>query len=104
MEQGLRDCCRSIRIGKILVESDVDTHEAKVVYARFPEDIANRMVSSHTKELTQLILFFFHLGSFNVSYYVNWKYCYSSSESIKRTWCKGRLHYFEQFVLHPCCS
>lgn len=44
MEQGLRDCCRSIRIGKILVESDADTHEAKVVYARFPEDIANRMV------------------------------------------------------------
>lgn len=44
MEQGLRDCCRSIRIGKILVESDVETHVARVVYARFPEDIANRMV------------------------------------------------------------
>ncbi|KAK5646119.1 hypothetical protein RI129_004583 [Pyrocoelia pectoralis] len=44
MEQGLRDCCRSIRIGKILVESDADTHEAKVVYARFPENIAQRQV------------------------------------------------------------
>lgn len=44
MEQGLRDCCRSIRIGKILVESDFDTHEAKVVYARFPDDIADRKV------------------------------------------------------------
>lgn len=44
MEQGLRDCCRSIRIGKILVESDADTHEAKVVYARFPDDIAKRQV------------------------------------------------------------
>ncbi|GJQ67582.1 hypothetical protein Trydic_g8388 [Trypoxylus dichotomus] len=44
MEQGLRDCCRSIRIGKILVESDLDTHEARVVYARFPEDIARRQV------------------------------------------------------------
>lgn len=44
MEQGLRDCCRSIRIGKILVESDADTHEAKVVYARFPEDISKRHV------------------------------------------------------------
>lgn len=44
MEQGLRDCCRSIRIGKILVESDVETHEARVVYARFPDDIANRQV------------------------------------------------------------
>lgn len=44
MEQGLRDCCRSIRIGKILVESDAETHQAKVVYARFPEDIAARRV------------------------------------------------------------
>ncbi|KAF7989435.1 hypothetical protein HCN44_008109 [Aphidius gifuensis] len=44
MEQGLRDCCRSIRIGKILVESDADTHEAKVVYAKFPDDIADRKV------------------------------------------------------------
>jgi len=44
MEQGLRDCCRSIRIGKILVESDADTHEAHVVYARFPEDIQVRKV------------------------------------------------------------
>ncbi|KAF5288596.1 hypothetical protein FQA39_LY15375 [Lamprigera yunnana] len=44
MEQGLRDCCRSIRIGKILVESDADTHEAKVVYARFPENIAKRQI------------------------------------------------------------
>lgn len=42
--QGLRDCCRSIRIGKILVESDADTHEARVVYARFPEDISRRKV------------------------------------------------------------
>ncbi|XP_059487450.1 uracil phosphoribosyltransferase homolog [Neocloeon triangulifer] len=44
MEQGLRDCCRSIRIGKILVESDADTHEARVVYARFPDDISSRKV------------------------------------------------------------
>ncbi|XP_053677315.1 uracil phosphoribosyltransferase homolog [Anopheles nili] len=44
MEQGLRDCCRSIRIGKILVESDAETHVAKVVYARFPDDIARRQV------------------------------------------------------------
>lgn len=44
MEQGLRDCCRSIRIGKILVESDAETHAAKVVYARFPDDIAKRQI------------------------------------------------------------
>jgi uracil phosphoribosyltransferase len=44
MEQGLRDCCRSIRIGKILVQKDEDTHEARVVYAKFPEDIAVRKI------------------------------------------------------------
>ena len=44
MEQGLRDCCRSIRIGKILVQKDEDTHDARVVYAKFPEDIACRKV------------------------------------------------------------
>ena len=44
MEQGLRDCCRSIRIGKILVHTDEDTHDAKVVYAKLPPDIANRKV------------------------------------------------------------
>ena len=44
MSQGLRLCCRSIRIGKILVESDADTHEARVVYAKFPDDISQRKV------------------------------------------------------------
>lgn len=44
MEQGLRDCCRSIRIGKILIQSDEDTQEAKVYYAKFPPDINRRKV------------------------------------------------------------
>ncbi|KAK2151665.1 hypothetical protein LSH36_355g00002 [Paralvinella palmiformis] len=44
MEQGLRDCCRSIRIGKILIQSDEDTHEAKIYYAKFPPDIHKRKV------------------------------------------------------------
>lgn len=44
MEQGLRDCCRSIRIGKILIQSDEDTHEAKVYYAKFPPDVNKRKV------------------------------------------------------------
>lgn len=44
MEQGLRDCCRSIRIGKILIQSDEETHEASVVYAKFPVDVASRKV------------------------------------------------------------
>ncbi|KAK3578886.1 hypothetical protein CHS0354_010252 [Potamilus streckersoni] len=44
MEQGLRDCCRSIRIGKILAYSDEDTHDAKVVYAKLPQDVDQRKV------------------------------------------------------------
>lgn len=44
MEQGLRDCCRSIRIGKILIQSDEETQKAKVYYAKFPPDIARRKV------------------------------------------------------------
>jgi len=44
MEQSVRDCCRSIRIGKILIHSDEDTHDAKVVYSKLPPDIDNRKV------------------------------------------------------------
>lgn len=44
MEQGLRDCCRSIRIGKILIQSDEETQKAKVYYAKFPPDIHRRKV------------------------------------------------------------
>ncbi|KFW85869.1 Uracil phosphoribosyltransferase, partial [Manacus vitellinus] len=40
----LRDCCRSIRIGKILIQSDEETQRAKVYYAKFPPDIYRRKV------------------------------------------------------------
>ncbi|XP_062402274.1 uracil phosphoribosyltransferase homolog [Sardina pilchardus] len=44
MEQGLRDCCRSICIGKILIQSDEETQKAKVYYSKFPPDISRRKV------------------------------------------------------------
>ncbi|XP_072022464.1 uracil phosphoribosyltransferase homolog [Amphiura filiformis] len=44
MEHGLRNCCRSIRIGKILVKSDEETNSAKVYYAKFPPDVDKRKV------------------------------------------------------------
>lgn len=44
MEQGLRDCCRSIRIGKILIQSEDETQAAKVYYAKLPPDISRRKV------------------------------------------------------------
>ncbi|KAI9596342.1 uracil phosphoribosyltransferase-domain-containing protein [Syncephalis fuscata] len=42
MEQGLRDCCRSVRIGKILIQRDEETHQPKLYYVKFPQDIASR--------------------------------------------------------------
>ncbi|XP_017461582.1 PREDICTED: uracil phosphoribosyltransferase homolog [Rhagoletis zephyria] len=44
MEKALRDCCRAIRIGKILIQSDEDTHLARVVYAKLPDNISLRKV------------------------------------------------------------
>ncbi|KAI9841915.1 MAG: Uracil phosphoribosyltransferase, synthesizes UMP from uracil [Sclerophora amabilis] len=44
MEQGLRDCCRSVRIGKILIQRDEDTCKPKLFYDKLPEDIAARWV------------------------------------------------------------
>jgi len=44
MEQGLRDCCRSVRIGKILIQRDEETSLPKLFYDKLPEDIAHRWV------------------------------------------------------------
>ena len=44
MENGLRDCCRSMRIGKILIRRDQDTKKPKVYYAKFPPNIENRKI------------------------------------------------------------
>lgn len=44
MEQGLRECCRSVRIGKILIQRDEDTFKPKLFYEKLPTDIAERWV------------------------------------------------------------
>lgn len=44
MEGGLRECCRSVRIGKILIQRDEETAQPKLFYAKLPEDIAQRWV------------------------------------------------------------
>ena len=44
MEQGLRDCCRSVRIGKILIQRDEETALPKLFYEKLPDDIADRYV------------------------------------------------------------
>ncbi|KAL1916894.1 uncharacterized protein VTP21DRAFT_5091 [Calcarisporiella thermophila] len=44
MESGLRECCRSVRIGKILIQRDESTAMPKLFYAKLPHDIANRYV------------------------------------------------------------
>lgn len=55
MEQGLRDCCRSIRIGKILIQSDEETQKAKVYYAKFPPDVYRRKVLLMYPILSELL-------------------------------------------------
>lgn len=44
MEQGLRDCCRSVRLGKILIQRDEETATPKLFYVKLPQDISNRYV------------------------------------------------------------
>lgn len=44
MEQGLRDCCRSVRIGKILIQRNDETSKPKKFYDKLPEDISDRWV------------------------------------------------------------
>ncbi|KAK4459974.1 uracil phosphoribosyltransferase-domain-containing protein [Cladorrhinum samala] len=44
MEQGLRECCRSVRIGKILIQRDEETSQPKLFYDKLPDDIASRWV------------------------------------------------------------
>lgn len=44
MEQGLRDCCRSVRLGKILIQRDEETATPKLFYVKLPEDISERYV------------------------------------------------------------
>jgi len=42
MEQGLRACCRSVRIGKILIQRDERTAQPKLYYSKLPPDISER--------------------------------------------------------------
>ncbi|KAL2393325.1 Uracil phosphoribosyltransferase [Exophiala dermatitidis] len=44
MEEGLRECCRSVRIGKILIQRNEDTSLPKLFYEKLPPDISNRWV------------------------------------------------------------
>jgi uracil phosphoribosyltransferase len=44
MEQGLRACCRGIRIGKILIQRNEESAKAQLYYAKLPADIAQRHV------------------------------------------------------------
>ncbi|KAJ4467867.1 armadillo/beta-catenin/plakoglobin [Lentinula aciculospora] len=44
MEAGLREVCRSVRIGKILIQRDEETMQPKLFYSKFPQDIAKRYV------------------------------------------------------------
>jgi uracil phosphoribosyltransferase len=44
MEEGLRECCRSVRIGKILIQRNEETSKPKLFYDKLPSDIKDRWV------------------------------------------------------------
>lgn len=44
MEVGLRECCRSVRIGKILIQRNEETSLPKLFYDKLPPDIKDRWV------------------------------------------------------------
>lgn len=44
MEKAVREVCRAIRIGKILIQRDEETALPTLFYAKLPEDIAKRHV------------------------------------------------------------
>ncbi|KAJ2725179.1 Uracil phosphoribosyltransferase, synthesizes UMP from uracil [Coemansia sp. Benny D115] len=44
MEQGLRDVCTSVRIGKVLIQRDERTAQPKLYYSKLPKDISDRWV------------------------------------------------------------
>ncbi len=44
MEKAVREVCRAIRIGKILIQRDEETALPTLFYAKLPPDIANRHV------------------------------------------------------------
>lgn len=44
MEQALRECCRSVRIGKILIQRNEETSQPQLYYDKLPEDIKDRWV------------------------------------------------------------
>eukprot|EP00118_Oscarella_pearsei_P027264 m.1122 g.1122 ORF g.1122 m.1122 type:complete len:226 (+) comp5731_c0_seq1:35-712(+) len=43
MEKALRECCRSVRIGKILIKKP-EKDSAQTLYAKFPTDVQTRQV------------------------------------------------------------
>jgi len=44
MEEGLRECCRSVRIGKILIQRNEETSKPKLFYEKLPPDVKDRWV------------------------------------------------------------
>ncbi|KAJ2808260.1 Uracil phosphoribosyltransferase, synthesizes UMP from uracil [Coemansia guatemalensis] len=44
MEQGLREVCTSVRIGKVLIQRDERTALPKLYYSKLPKDISDRWV------------------------------------------------------------
>ncbi len=72
MEKGLRECCRSIRIGKILIQSD-EEKKSSVVYAKFPSDINSRKILL-MYPITSNFFYFYNNNNTNLKFSLKFSY------------------------------
>lgn len=88
MEQGLRDCCRSVRIGKILIQRDEETSQPKLFYDKLPEDISDRWVLLLDPMFATGWLLSSPVNSFALSLTVRLRrLCYNGSRGPHVPWC-----------------
>lgn len=97
MEQGLRDCCRSVRIGKILIQRDEETSKPKLFYDKLPEDIAERWVLLLDPMFATGMLSMIDVGHQMLRPF-RWICCYGGG-SVDFSRCSRG----ENFVLEPYC-
>jgi len=44
MEKALREVCKKIRIGKILIQRDEETAKPNLIYSKLPRDVSGRFI------------------------------------------------------------
>ena len=85
MEAGLREVCRSVRIGKILIQRDEETAQPKLFFSKLPQDIAQRYVLLLDPMLGACAMPIAHRDS-DLGFSDRWV-CNEGSGGLARRWC-----------------